>query len=405
MDAGRLGQPGLDAARAVLHRYWGYGAFRPHQLKVIGPALAGRSVLAVLPTGAGKSLCFQVPALLGDGLTLVVSPLISLMQDQVRALTRRGVPAAYLNSTLTREDRATVLESVRRGTVRLLYGAPERLPALARWLARAGVRVGLLAVDEAHCITEWGHAFRPVYRRLGEIRYRLGDPVTVALTGSATPAARREILAVLRLPRAIEVVASFDRPNLRFEVVRVGGDRERFDRVRRMARDRDGAVIVYAPTRRLSELITRALLRMGTRAAPYHAGLPLDLRRRVLLAFLRGREEVIVATTAFGMGIDKPDVRCVLHWGPARTLEGYYQEAGRAGRDGAPAVCTLLWHPDDWRTTTGVHATMRAFVERRRCRRRALLEHFGERLGGPCAGCDVCGGGRSSHNPGASPRG
>ncbi len=390
MDVGR---PGLDAARALLDRYWGYSAFRPDQLKVIGPALAGRSVLAVLPTGAGKSLCFQVPALLGDGLTLVVSPLISLMQDQVRALTRRGVPAAYLNSTLTREDRGAVLERVRRGTVRLLYGAPERLPALARWLARAGVRVGLLAVDEAHCITEWGHAFRPVYRRLGEIRYRLGDPVTVALTGSATPAARREILEVLRLRRAIEVIASFDRPNLRFEVVRLPDDRARFDRVRRTARDAPGSVIVYAPTRRLAELLTRALLRMGVRAAPYHAGLPLDLRRRVLLAFLRDRERVIVATTAFGMGIDKPDVRRVLHWGPARTLEGYYQEAGRAGRDGEPAVCTLLWHPEDWRTTAGVDAAMRAFVERRRCRRRVLLEHFGERLAGGCAGCDVCGDG------------
>src|SRR5512134_506576 len=178
----------------MLHRYWGYGAFRPHQLRVIGPVLAGRSVLAVLPTGAGKSLCFQVPALLRDGLTLVVSPLISLMQDQVRALARRGVPAAYLNSTLSREDRAAVLAGVRQGRVRLLYGAPERLPALVRWLTRAGVSVGLLAVDEAHCIAEWGHEFRPVYRRLGEMRYRLGDPVTVALTGSATPAARREIL-------------------------------------------------------------------------------------------------------------------------------------------------------------------------------------------------------------------
>jgi len=390
MDPGR---PGLDAARAVLERYWGYRAFRPHQLKVIGPALAGRSVLAVLPTGAGKSLCFQVPALLGDGLTLVVSPLISLMQDQVRALARRGVPAAYLNRTLSREDRAAVLAAVRGGGVRLLYGAPERLPGLVRWLARAGVRVGLLAVDEAHCIVEWGHEFRPVYRRLGEIRYRLGDPVTVALTGSATPAARREILEVLRLPDAIEVVASFDRPNLRFEIIRVADDRERFARLRRAVRDADGSVIAYAPTRRLAERITRALLRMGTRAAPYHAGLPLDLRRRVLLAFLRDRERVIVATTAFGMGIDKPDVRRVLHWGPARTLEGYYQEAGRAGRDGSPAVCTLLWHPDDWRTTTGVHAAMRAFVERRRCRRRVLLQHFGERLAGPCAGCDVCGGG------------
>jgi ATP-dependent DNA helicase RecQ len=385
------GKAGLEAARAVLGRHWGYEAFRPHQLKVIGPVLAGRSVLAVLPTGAGKSLCFQIPALLGDGLTLVVSPLVSLMQDQVRALVRRGLPAAYVNSTLTREQQAIVLDGVRRSVVRLLYGAPERLPALVRWLARADVRVGLLAVDEAHCIVEWGHEFRPVYRRLGEMRWRLRDPVTVALTGSATLAARREILEVLRLRDAIEVVASFDRPNLRFEIVRVADDRVRFDRLRRLVRDRDGSLIVYAPTRRLVELITRALMRMGTRAAPYHAGLPPDLRRRVLLAFLRDREPVIVATTAFGMGIDKPDVRRVLHWGPARTLEGYYQEAGRAGRDGGPAVCTLFWHPNDWRTTPGVDPAMRAFVEHRTCRRRALLAHFGERLGDRCSGCDVCG--------------
>jgi ATP-dependent DNA helicase RecQ len=359
-------------------------------VRVIGPALAGHSVLAVLPTGAGKSLCFQIPALLGGGLTLVVSPLISLMQEQVGALVHRGLPAAYLNSASSRAQRAAVLAGVRRGTVRLLYGAPERLPALVRWLTAAGVRVTLLAVDEAHCIVEWGHEFRPVYRRLGEMRYRLGDPVTVALTGSATPAARREILTVLRLQQAVEVLASFDRPNLRFELVRVRDDRERFERVRRMVRDRDGSVIVYAPTRRLAELITRALLRMGIRTAPYHGGLPLDLRRRVLVAFLRDRAPVIVATTAFGMGIDKPDVRRVVHWGPARTLEGYYQEAGRAGRDGHPATCTLLWHPEDWRTTTGITASMRAFVERRRCRRRALLEHFGERLTGRCGGCDVC---------------
>jgi ATP-dependent DNA helicase RecQ len=375
----------------MLHRYWGHGAFRPHQVRVIGPALAGHSVLAVLPTGAGKSLCFQIPALLGDGLTLVVSPLISLMQDQVGALVRRGLPAAYLNSTSGRAQRAAVLAGVRRGTVRLLYSAPERLPALVRWLTAAGVRVTLLAVDEAHCIVEWGHEFRPIYRRLGEMRYRLGDPATVALTGSATPTARREILTVLRLRQAVEVLASFDRPNLRFELMRVRDDRERFERVRRMVRDRDGSVIVYAPTRRLAELITRALLRMGIRTAPYHAGLPLDLRRRVLVTFLRDRAPVIVATTAFGMGIDKPDVRRVVHWGPARTLEGYYQEAGRAGRDGYPATCTLLWHPEDWRTTTGITASMRAFVERRHCRRRALLEHFGERLTGRCGGCDVCG--------------
>ena len=373
----------------MLQRHWGFGAFRVSQLKVVGPVLAGRSVLAVLPTGAGKSLCFQVPALLAEGLTLVVSPLISLMQDQVRALVRRGLPAAYMNSDLSREAQRDVLAAVRDARVRLLYCAPERLPTLARWLRAAAVRVALLAVDEAHCIVEWGSEFRPVYRRLGELRYKLGDPPTVALTGSATPVARREIAAVLRLRDVVEIVTSFDRPNLHFAVERVRDDRARFARVRTLIRDATGPVIVYAPTRRLTELVTRALRRMGTRAAPYHAGLAAADRRQVLVAFLRDKAPVIVATTAFGMGIDKPNVRRVIHGGPAHTLEGYYQEAGRAGRDGRPATCTLLWHPGDW-LAGPVHPVVRRFVEGRHCRRRALLAHFGERLQ-RCAGCDVCG--------------
>ena len=379
----------LADARDVLERYWGHAQFRVPQLKVIGPLLAGRDVLAVLPTGAGKSLCFQVPALLRAGLTLVVSPLISLMQDQVRTLRRRGVPAAYLTSELAADRRRAVLDGVRRGAVRLLYCAPERLEGLSRWLRARRVAVGLLAVDEAHCIVEWGSEFRPAYQRLGAIRYHLRNPTTVALTGSATPAARRTIARVLRLRETVEIVTSFDRPNLRFVVERVRDDRARFARVRDLIRDATGPVIVYAPTRRLTELVTRALRRTGTRAAPYHAGLAATDRRQVLVAFLRDKAPVIVATTAFGMGIDKPDVRRVVHWGPAHTLEGYYQEAGRAGRDGQAATCTLLWHPGDWRAGTAA-TEVRAYVERRACRRRILLAHFGERLQ-RCAGCDVCG--------------
>jgi len=343
-----------------------------------------------LPTGAGKSLCFQVPALLADGLAVVVSPLISLMQDQVRALMRRGLPAAYLNSQLSRDARRAVLAAVLERRVRLLYCAPERLASLSRWLRRRNVPVSLLAVDEAHCVVEWGNEFRPVYRRLGEFRYLLRDPVTIALTGSATPATRREILEVLRLRDAEVVVTSFDRPNLRFLVERVRDDRERFRRVRDLIRSAGGQAIVYAPTRRLTELVTRALLRVSVRAVPYHAGLTAEVRRKVLVAFLRDRAPVIVATTAFGMGIDKPDVRRVIHWGPARTLEGYYQEAGRAGRDGQRSECTVLWRPGDleW---GDVAPEMRRYVERRRCRRRILLEYFGEQLQGRCGGCDACG--------------
>src|SRR6266581_2568760 len=329
---------GLARAREVLAERFGHSAFRVHQLKVLGPLLAGRSVLAVLPTGAGKSLCYQIPALMARGraLTLVVSPLV----------------------------------------------------ALVRQLRRAEREVSLLAVDEAHCIVEWGNEFRPVYRRLDRYRYLLRDPVTIALTGSATPDTRGEILRALRIPDAHVVLTSFDRPNLVFAVERVRDDRERFARVRQRIREADGAVIVYAPTRRLIELVTRALLRRGVRAAPYHAGLTPGTRRRVLAAFLQDRPPVVVATSAFGMGIDKPDVRQVIHWGPPRTLEAYYQEAGRAGRDGRPAGCVTLWHQSDfdWDDCT---PEVRRYVEGRACRRRMLLHYFGERIG-RCAGCDRC---------------
>ena len=258
-----------------------------------------------------------------------------------------------------------------------------------RQLSHAGREVSLLAVDEAHCIVEWGNEFRRVYRRLDRYRYLLGDPVTIALTGSATPGTRAEILRVLRIPQAEVVVTSFDRPNLVFCVERVRDDRERFARMRELIRGVDGPVMVYTPTRRLTELVARALLRLGVRAAPYHAGLTARTRRQVLRAFLADRAPVVVATSAFGMGIDKPDVRRVLHWGPPRTVEAYYQEAGRAGRDGRRADCVMVWRPSDfeWGDTA---AGMRRYVETRACRRGTLLAYFGER-GAACSGCDVCG--------------
>jgi ATP-dependent DNA helicase RecQ len=373
-------QPTLDAARAVLAERFGHARFRVHQLKVLGPLFAGRNVLAVLPTGAGKSLCYQVPALLGDGLTLVISPLISLMQDQVGALRRRGIAAAYVNSQLDAEQRRIVLDAATSGRIALLYCAPERLPSLTRRLRAAGTRIALLAVDEAHCITEWGNEFRPVYRRLGVFRSLLGRPRTIALTGSATPAARLDILSVLRMPDAEVVVTSFDRPNLTFVVRRVRDDRERFATIRQLVRGAPGASLIYTPTRRLTELVTRALLRTSVRAVPYHAGLTATTRRRVLRAFLADQVHVIVATSAFGMGIDKPDVRRVLHWGPPPTLEAYYQEAGRAGRDGKPSECLVLWRREDlaWGT---IAPAMRRYVEGRGEWRRRILEYFGESPG------------------------
>lgn len=368
---------GLQAARAVLQERFGHPRFRVHQLKVLGPLLSGRDVLAVLPTGAGKSLCYQVPALLGAGLTLVVSPLISLMQDQVRALRRRGIAAAYINSQLDADQRRIVLDAATGGRLTLLYCAPERLPSLTRRLSAARTAITLLAIDEAHCITEWGREFRPVYRRLGMFRSQLGRPPTIALTGSATPAARADILQVLRIPDAHVVVTSFDRPNLDFRTHRIRSDRERFAVIRARARAGAGATLIYAPTRRLTELITRALLRSSVRAAPYHAGLTAGTRRRVLRAFLDNQVHVIVATSAFGMGIDKPDVRQVLHWGPPPTLEAYYQEAGRAGRDGNPSECTVLWRPDDFSWGT-ISPAMQRYVESRTNHRALLLRYFGE---------------------------
>jgi ATP-dependent DNA helicase RecQ len=383
---------GLDTARRVLGERFGHARFRVHQLRVLGPLLAGRNVLAVLPTGAGKSLCYQVPALLTSGLTLVVSPLISLMQDQVAGLRRRGIAAAYVNSQLDAAQRRTILDATLAGRVTLLYCAPERLASLTRRLRAAATPIALFAIDEAHCITEWGNEFRPLYRRLGVFRAQLGHPVTIALTGSATPEARADILTVLRMPQADVVVTSFDRPNLAFVAERVQDDRERFRRLRSLLREpagEAGAAVVYAPTRRLTELVTRALIRTSVRAAPYHAGLTAQVRREVLRAFLGDRVGTVVATSAFGLGIDKPDVRQVIHWGPPRTLEAYYQEAGRAGRDGRPAECRLLWRPADFRWSN-VAPAMRRYVEARRCRRRMLLEYFGEALD-RCGGCDVCG--------------
>ena len=377
---------GLAAARAVLEQHFGHPRFRVHQLKVLGPLLAGRDVLAVLPTGAGKSLCYQVPALLGQGLTLVISPLISLMQDQVGALRRRGIAAAYLNSQLDAEQRRTVLTAATSGRLRLLYCAPERLASLTRRLVAAQTPVALLAIDEAHCIAEWGNEFRPVYRRLGQFRSLLGRPATIALTGSATPAARSDILRVLRMPDAHVVVTSFDRPNLTFSVQRVRDDRERFQVIRARVRGAGGgwgggggggASIIYTPTRRLTELVTRALLRTSVRAAPYHAGLSADVRRRVLRAFLADRVTVIVATSAFGMGIDKSDVRRVLHWGPPPTLEAYYQEAGRAGRDGRDSECIVLWRSSDF-AWGDIDPVMKRYVEAQTDHRRRILEYFGE---------------------------
>jgi ATP-dependent DNA helicase RecQ len=337
----------LSRAREILLGHYGYSDFRPAQRRVVQSVLAGRDTLAVLPTGGGKSICFQVPALTLGGFSVVVSPLISLMQDQVAALKARGIDAALLNSTLSSAEQDAVLARLTAGHVPLVYTSPERLPRLTRDLTARRLRPTLLAIDEAHCITEWGHDFRPAYRQLRRIRHQLGAPPTVALTGSATPEVRQDIVTALGLKRPDLHLGSFDRQNLWFGVVRVRNERERLERLIALLKGEDRLAIVYAPTRNTSEGLTRMLSRAGFRAAAYHAGLSKSRRAEVLERFLEEDLEVVAATSAFGMGIDQPRVRLVVHWTMPATPESYYQEAGRAGRDGCDARCVLLTAPGD----------------------------------------------------------
>ena len=344
----------MGRATELLQAHWGFAELRPTQRRVIRSVLAGRDTLAILPTGGGKSLCFQLPALVLGGLTIVVSPLLALMQDQVSALAARGIAAAALNSLLNAQRQAELMDRVRAGEVTLLYVSPERLDRLAAELASATITPALLAVDEAHCLAEWGHDFRPAYRKLGRLRWKLGRPQVVALTGSATPEVRDDIASTLHLggwgqgrrPWDLHL-GTFDRPNLWFGVAGVRSERERWDRLLELLRDDDRSALVYVPTRGLAEGIARGLEARGISAAPFHAGLPAATKRATLDRFLADEVEVVVATCAFGMGIDKPTVRLVVHWTLPPTPESYYQEAGRAGRDGRSARCVLLHHPDD----------------------------------------------------------
>jgi ATP-dependent DNA helicase RecQ len=332
----------LEKARATLRESFGYPGFRPGQERAIGSVLSGRDTLVVLPTGGGKSLCYQVPALMLPGLTVVVSPLISLMKDQVDALTARGLPAAFINSTLTGSQVSDRLARAGRGDIKLLYVAPERFDAGTTAERLRAMGVSLLAVDEAHCISEWGHDFRPSYLRMRNVRDRLGAPPTVALTATATPEVRRDIAAQLALRNPTIIVTGFDRTNLHYHVLPTRNDTEKDEALVQSLREHEGLAVVYASTRRNVERIAGVLERARISAAAYHAGLDDAHRHEVQDSFMNEHVRAIVATNAFGMGIDKPNVRLVVHHAMPGTLEAYYQEAGRAGRDGLHSECVLL---------------------------------------------------------------
>jgi ATP-dependent DNA helicase RecQ len=391
---------------SILKDTFGYDIFRPLQLEVIENVLARRDTLAVMPTGGGKSLCYQIPALLlDDGLTVVVSPLISLMKDQVEQLRAFGVPAVFLNSSLGPQEYQENMEYVKRGEVKLLYVAPETLLTPRILSLLAGLKVALLTIDEAHCISEWGHDFRPEYRQLVEVRVRFPDAVCLALTATATARVRQDIRTTLKFSSANEFIASFNRENLYIEVVR---KRDPIGQtIQILERHKDQSGIIYCFSRRQVDELAAYLASQGYSALPYHAGLEDTQRRKNQEAFIRDDAQIMVATIAFGMGINKPNVRFIIHFDLPKSIEGYYQEIGRAGRDGLPAHCTLLFsysdvakinyfidqkEGDEKRVAIGhLDAIVRFAEDEMTCRRKPLLNYFGESYSAEtCSNCDNC---------------
>ena len=393
------------ALHALLKENFGYESFRPLQEEIIGDSLAGRDVFALLPTGGGKSLCYQLPALAREGLTVVVSPLIALMKDQVDGLTANGIAATYLNSSLAQGESRPRLRGLHNGEYRLLYVAPERLMLsgfledLQRW------NVNLIAIDEAHCISEWGHDFRPEYRQLAELRNLLPGIPIMALTATATERVRGDIVTQLKLRDPAEYVASFNRPNLTYRVIpRNRAYDQAFDFIQSRANE---SGIVYCASRKATETLASRLNNDGLDARPYHAGLPPQDRAANQEAFIRDEVKVICATIAFGMGIDKPNVRFVMHYDLPKNVEGYYQETGRAGRDSLPSECLLLFSPGDVVKHTRfidekpdpreqeiareqLHQIVH-YAESSKCRRIELLGYFGESFEEEnCGACDNC---------------
>ncbi len=395
-----------DRLLPVLRRYWGYDSFRPLQREAMEAILAGRDSLVVLPTGGGKSLCFQAPALAGDGLAIVVSPLIALMKDQVDTLVGNGAAAACLHSALEPDARRRVAADLGEGRYRLLYVAPERLVGSAGsgFLSLVNRRpVSFVAVDEAHCISQWGHDFRPEYRQLAELRTRWPDASLHAFTATATARVRRDIVGQLGLRSPVELIGSFDRPNLTFRVLMRANLKRQIQDV--LARHPRQAGIIYCQSRRDVDALAAWLAGTGLRAVPYHAGLSDGDRHRHQDAFLNEDADIVVATVAFGMGIDRSDVRFVIHAGAPQSLEHYQQESGRAGRDGLEAECVLIYSAADflrWRAVFGAEPDgsearlgllrdIERYAASVGCRHKRLVAYFGEGYAkDDCEACDFC---------------
>jgi len=389
----------------TLAQVFGYHEFRPHQREIVEHVIDGGDAFVLMPTGGGKSLTFQIPALHRPGTAIVVSPLISLMKDQVDALTANGVSAACLNSSLSAEESSAVLGDLRAGRLDLLYVAPERLMLDGFLDMIATMPIALFAIDEAHCVSQWGHDFRPEYVRLGELRGRFPGIPLIALTATADDQTRDDVRVRLHIGHAPVFSAGFDRPNIRYTVA---DKRSGIEQLKKFvaARPEGDSGIVYCLSRKRVEDVAKKLKASGVKAAAYHAGLPSATRTRVQEDFLRDKVRVVVATVAFGMGIDKPDVRFVVHYDMPKNIEGYYQETGRAGRDGLPAEAFMLFglqdavtarmlienSPNAEQVRIELHKlqAMVAFAEATTCRRRVLLGYFGERLEEDCGNCDVC---------------
>jgi ATP-dependent DNA helicase RecQ len=391
-----------------LRRYWGYSSFRPLQERIVRSLLAGHDTCVVMPTGGGKSLCYQLPALVSDRTTVVISPLIALMQDQAAQLAQMGIPAAVLNSSISSEEQTRIMRQARDGAFRLLYLSPERLQRAdtLSWLQQ--VPISFFAIDEAHCISEWGHEFRPEYRQLSSLRGKFPDRPIAAFTASATRHVRHDILTQLQLRNPDKYIASFHRPNLRYLVRECSSMEHTALLVTALRHYSEGNVIVYSPTINKVEETVDFLEDQGIAATGYHAKMDAGERRRNQERWMSDEVRVLVGTIAFGLGINKATVRAVIHLALPKSVEQFYQEAGRAGRDGKPADCILLWRKQDagllayfanqildaaerdraWQR----YRTIRAFAECGNCRHRQICVHFGETpKWASCNGCDVCG--------------